>query len=122
MPAVFIKPFKVGITIIKQRLITHLNVLCHKVTIKGIHIFQYFMVKVGVLPVAGHYIYAQQITGLNHIHTTCLVGGTAPLPSITAIQQQAITFTRFSTQLINQGLHMGKTTHLAVAARRLIKA
>ncbi len=83
---VLIEPLKITILVVKQRLITNPYILCNEVPIEGLHILQHLMVKIAVLPVAGHHIHPQLIAGLHHIHATGLVGGAAPLPGITTIQ------------------------------------
>ena len=73
----------------------------------------------GELPVAGHQVDAQQLAGLYHVPALGPQGGGRALPGVAAIQQQR---TRAAgLHAFDQGGQVRKTTHLAVALRRLLK-
>ena len=71
------------------------------------------------LPMAGHQIHAQQLAGFDHVLPLGPQSGGAALPGVATVQQYRLW--AIGLEAFDQGRHVGKTTHFAVAARGIFK-
>ena len=111
-----------GIFIIKQRVFLDAHVLTDKVALEQADVAEYLVLTVGELPVPHHDIQAENIRGLHHVDTARPQCRAGPLPQVAAIDGEGfILATGLLTQIIQQRLHMRKTTGAAILHCGIIK-
>ncbi len=118
MTGVFVEAAEIGELIVEHGVFFDPHVLADIVAVEGLDVLQNLFIQVGELPVPGHHVHAQQITGADHVHTAGLEGGAGTLPGIAAVEQQGLAGAVFATQFVDQGLEVGEAADLAVFFRR----
>ncbi len=113
---ILIETGEIGKTVVEQGVILDFDVLGHEVALEIRDVGDHLLVPIGELPVAGHHIHTQQVTGPDHVLAAGPVGSAGTLPGITTVQQQAVARSPIVTQPLHQGLQMSETSDLAIFA------